>query len=239
MATCAKTSTEFRYLPADTPTASLTMILPREANHEYDVDHYEGLFYITTNKNAKNFRVVTAPMDDPSEKNWKPFIDHSPNIKINALSFFANTWSCPSVKTRLSQLRVIDMTTKQSHRISTDEPDYSLFLAANPEFTTTTVRFNYQSMVTPSSVFDYDMKTRKRTLLKRQEVLGGYDPTKYEAKRLWAVARDGVKVPMSVVHRKGLRSTARRRCCFMPTARTGHPDRRRFRRAVSACSIAA
>ena len=204
MAAYAKTSTEFHYLPADTPTASLTMILPREANHEYNVDHYKGLFYITTNKNAKNFRVVTAPMNDPSEKNWKPFIDHSPNIKINGLSFFANYLVVSERENALSHLRVIDMTTTQSHRISTDEPDYSLFLSANPEFNTSTLRFNYQSMVTPSSVYDYDMKTQKRTLLKRQEVLGGYDPTKYEAKRLWAVARDGVKVPMSVVHRKGL-----------------------------------
>ena len=185
-------------------TAALTVILPREPNHEYDVDHYKELFYITTNKNAKNFRVVTAPMNDPSEKNWKPFIDHSPNIKINGLSFFANHLVVSERENGLSHLRVIDMTTKQSHRIATDEPDYSLFLSANPEFNTTTLRYNYQSMVTPSSVYDYDLNTRKRTLLKQQEVLGGYDPTKYEAKRLWAVARDGVKVPMSVVYRKGL-----------------------------------
>jgi oligopeptidase B len=204
MASYAKTSTEFRYLPADTPTAALTVILPREPNHEYDVDHYKELFYITTNKNAKNFRVVTAPMKDPSEKNWKPFIDHSPNVKINVLNFFANHLVVSERENGLSHLRVIDMTTKQSHRIATDEPDYSLFLSTNPEFNTTTLRYNYQSMVTPSSVYDYDLNTRTRTLLKRQEVLGGYDPTKYEAKRLWAVARDGVKVPMSVVYRKGL-----------------------------------
>jgi oligopeptidase B len=204
MASYAKTSTEFRYLPAETPTAALTVILPREPNHEYDVDHYKELFYITTNKNAKNFRVVTAPMKDPSEKNWKPFIDHSPNVKINVLNFFANHLVVSERENGLSHLRVIDMTTKQSHRIATDEPDYSLFLSTNPEFNTTTLRYNYQSMVTPSSVYDYDLNTRTRTLLKRQEVLGGYDPTKYEAKRLWAVARDGVKVPMSVVYRKGL-----------------------------------
>jgi oligopeptidase B len=168
------------------------------------VDHYKELFYITTNKNAKNFRVVTAPMKDPSEKNWKPFIDHSPNVKINVLNFFANHLVVSERENGLSHLRVIDMTTKQSHRIATDEPDYSLFLSTNPEFNTTTLRYNYQSMVTPSSVYDYDLNTRTRTLLKRQEVLGGYDPTKYEAKRLWAVARDGVKVPMSVVYRKGL-----------------------------------
>jgi oligopeptidase B len=200
----AKTSTEARYLRADNPTSALTTILPREANHEFDVDHYNGVFYITTNKNAKNFRVVTAPMNDPTEKNWKPFIDHNPAIKINGLTFFANHIVVSEREGGLTHLRVIDPTTNQSHRISTEEPDYALSLSSNPEFNTTTVRFNYQSMVTPSSVYDYDLTSRERTLLKRQEVLGGYDPSRYEAKRVWAVARDGTKVPMSIVHRKGV-----------------------------------
>jgi oligopeptidase B len=198
----AKTSTEVRYLPADTPNGTLTMVVPRSPEHEYDVDHYDGLFYITTNKQAKNFRVVTAPVSDPSEKNWKSFIDHNPAIKINGLSFFAHHAVVSEREGGLTQLRVIDMTTKQSHRISTEEPDYALSLATNPEFDTTTVRFNYQSMVTPSSVYDYDMNTRTKKLLKRQEVLGGYDPSRYTASRVWAVARDGTKVPISVVRRK-------------------------------------
>jgi oligopeptidase B len=105
----------------------------------------------------------------------------------------------------LNYLRVIDMKTGKSHRITTDESDYALFLGGNPEYNTTTVRFNYQSMITPSSVYDYDMNTRRRKLLKRQEVLGGYDPKNYEAKRIWAVARDGVKVPVSLVYKKGVK----------------------------------
>jgi oligopeptidase B len=204
LASYAKTSTEFRHLPADTPAAALTVVLPREANHEYDVDHYDGRFYITTNKNAKNFRVVTAPVATPSEKNWTPFIDHNLAIKIDGTSFFANHIVVSEREGGLTHLRVIDPKTKASHRIATDEPDYALSLANNPEFNTPSVRFNYQSMVTPSSVYDYDLTTRARKMLKRQEVLGGYDPSRYEAKRLWAVARDGTKVPMSVVHRKGI-----------------------------------
>jgi oligopeptidase B len=204
LASYAKTSTEFRYLPADTPSAPLTVILPRERDHEYDVDHYRGRFYITTNKQAKNFRVVTAPLTDPAEKNWTPFIDHNPAIKINGLAFFANHIVVSEREGGLTQLRVIDANTQQSHRIATDEPDFALSLAGNPEFETKTVRFNYQSMVTPSSVYEYDLNTRQRTLLKRQDVLGGYEPAKYEAKRVWAVARDGVKVPMSIVYRKGV-----------------------------------
>ena len=97
------------------------------------------------------------------------------------------------------------MKTAASHRIATSEPDYTLSLGFNPEFDTTRVRFIYQSMVTPSSTFEYDLNTKQRTLLKQQEVLGGYDPTQYQARRVWAVARDGTKVPISVVSKKGVK----------------------------------
>ena len=201
----AKTSREARYLPADTPTAPLTIVLPRQAGHEYDVDHYQGRFYITTNRQAKNFRVVTAPVSNPSEANWKPFIDYNPAVKIDGVSFFAGHVVVSEREGGLDYLRVIDMKTRGSHRIATTEPDYTLGLGVNPEFDTTTVRFIYQSMVTPSSTFEYDLNTKQRTLLKQQEVLGGYDPARYEARRVWAVARDGTKVPMSVVSKKDVK----------------------------------
>ena len=201
----AKTSREAHYLPADNPTAELKTVLPREAGHEYDVDHYNGLFYLTTNKNAKNFRVVTAPVADPSEKNWKPFIDHNPAIKIDGVSFFANHVVVSEREGGLDYLRVIDMNSRASHRIATSEPDYTLSLGGNPEFNTKTIRFIYQSMVTPASTFEYDLNTRQRTLLKQQDVLGGYDPTQYQTQRLWAVARDGTKVPMSIVSKQGVK----------------------------------
>ncbi|HEY3131355.1 MAG TPA: S9 family peptidase [Acidobacteriota bacterium] len=201
----AKTSREFRYLRANNPTGQFKVILPRQDGHEYDVDHYNGLFYITTNKDAKNFRVVTAPIGDPSEKNWKTFIAYNPKVKIDGVTTFANHFVVSEKEGGLNYLRVIDMKTKQSHRIATDESDYALFLGANPEFDTTVVRYNYQSMVTPSSVYDYDMSTRRRTLLKRQEVLGGYDPANYEATRIWSVSRDGTKVPISLVYKKGVK----------------------------------
>jgi oligopeptidase B len=201
----AKTSREARYLPADSPTAQLTIVLPRQPDHEYDVDHYNGLFYLTTNKNAKNFRVVTAPIADPSERNWKPFIDHNPAIKIDGVSFFANHVVVSEREGGLDYLRVIDMKSRASHRIATTEADYTLSLGANPEFNTKVVRFIYQSMVTPSSTFEYDLSTRQRTLLKQQEVLGGYDPTQYQAQRVWAAARDGTRVPMSIVSKRGVK----------------------------------
>lgn len=201
----AKTSRELRYLPADNPTGEFKVILPRQDGHEYDVDHYNGLFYITTNRNAKNFQVVTAPINDPSEKNWKTFIAHNPKVKIDGLTTFANHLVVSEKEGGLNHLRIIDMKTRQSHRIAADESDYALFLAGNPEFNTTTVRFNYQSMVTPSSVYDYDMNTRRGKLLKQQEVLGGFDAKNYEAKRIWAVARDATKVPVSIVYKKGVK----------------------------------
>jgi len=201
----AKTSREARYLPADSPAAELKMVLPREAGHEYDVDHYNGLFYLTTNKNAKNFRVVTAPVSNPAERNWKPFIDHNPAIKIDGVSFFANHVVVSEREGGLDYLRVIDMKSRSSHRIATTEPDYTLSLGANPEFITKAIRFIYQSMVTPSSTYEYDLDTKQRTLLKQQEVLGGYDPMQYQAQRIWATARDGTRVPVSVVAKKGVK----------------------------------
>jgi oligopeptidase B len=204
LASYAKTSREYRYLPADTPTGELQVVVPREAGHEYDVDHYEGQFYITTNKGAKNFRVVTAPIQDPSEKNWNAFIPHNIAVKIDSLAFFKGHLVVSERERGLNYLRILDMSSKKSHRIQTDEPDYAMSLGANPEFDTTTIRYSYQSMVTPATVYEYDLDTKERKLLKRQEVLAGYDPSQYEAKRLWANARDGVQVPISLVYKKGL-----------------------------------
>jgi oligopeptidase B len=200
----SKTSQEWKYLPAGTPAGAFTTVLPRQEGHEYGVDHYNGQFYITTNRAAKNFRVVTAPIADPSEANWKPFIDHNPAVKIDGVTFFANHAVVSEREAGLTYLRVIDMKRRGSHRIETSEADYTLGLSGNPEFDTATIRFNYQSMVTPSSTYEYHLDTKQRTLLKQQEVLGGYDPSKYEARRIWATARDGTKVPVSIVSKKGI-----------------------------------
>ncbi|MBA3642110.1 MAG: S9 family peptidase [Acidobacteria bacterium] len=198
----AKTSREIRYLPASQPTGEFEIIVPRSPGHEYDVDHYQGQFYITTNRGAKNFQVVTAPMTDPAEANWNIFIPHNPLVKIEALSFFKDHLVVSEREAGLTHLRIIQMSSKRSHRVAADEPDYTMSLAANPEFETRTIRFAYQSMVTPSSVYEYDMNSGDRTLLKRQPVLGGYEPDAFEAQRIWAPARDGRQVPISLVYQK-------------------------------------
>jgi oligopeptidase B len=198
----SKTSTEFRYIPASDPAAAWKIILPRQAKHEYDVDHRGDLFYIRSNKGATNFRVVTAPVSDPSEKNWKEFVAHRPAIKVEGIDLFSNHAVLSEWENGLQVIEVIDLKTNKRHRIEFPEPVYSAGLSNNREFNTGVVRYNYQSLTTPSSVFDYDLNTRKATLLKQTEVPGGFDKANYKSERVFATASDGTKIPMSVVYRK-------------------------------------
>ncbi|HEX5874505.1 MAG TPA: S9 family peptidase [Pyrinomonadaceae bacterium] len=201
----SKTSTEVRYLPASEPGSSLKVVLPRMPEHEYDVNHRDGLFYIRTNKGAKNFRIVTAPVNDPSEKNWKEFVAHRPGVKIEGVSLYKDHAVLPEWENGLQQLEVIDFKNDKRHRIKFPEPVYSAGLSNNREFNTNVVRFYYNSMVTPSSTFDYNMDTGKETLLKQTEVPGGFDRTNYKSERVFAIASDGTKIPMSMVYRKGVK----------------------------------
>lgn len=202
----AKTMREVRYLPAEQPMSEPKIVLPREANHEYSVDFYNGEFYITTNKNAENFRVVRAPVSDPSEKNWTDFIPHNPAIKIEDVNFFKDYAVVSEHENGLEYLKVMDLKTKRAAaRIATPESVYTTSLGTNPEFDTPVIRYNYASMITPISTYEYNLKTRESKLLKQQEIPSGYDKTKYETTRVWATARDGVKVPISLVMKKGTR----------------------------------
>ena len=198
----SKTSNEFRYIPANDPGAAWKTVLPRQADHEYDVDHRGDLFYIRTNKGAKNFRVVTAPVSDPSEKNWKEFVAHRPAVKIDDVSLFADYAVLSEWENGLEQIEIVNFKNNERHRIAFPEPVYSAGISSNREFNTTVVRYNYQSLSTPSSVFDYDMNTRKATLLKQTEVPGGFDKNNYKTERVFAKAADGTMIPMSVVYRK-------------------------------------
>lgn len=201
----SKTSDEFHYIPASQPTAEPKLILARQPDHEYSVDHHGGLFYIRTNKEAKNFRVVTAPVSDPSEKNWKEFIAHKPAIKVDNVNFFANHAVVSEWEGGLQNLRVIELKTKKSQRIQFPEPVYAAGLDVNREFDTNVVRYRYQSLITPSSVFEYDMNTQKSTLLKETEVPGGFDRKNYVSERIFATASDGTKIPLSVAYRRGVK----------------------------------
>jgi oligopeptidase B len=201
----SKTSTEVLYLPANEPNAALKVILARQPEHEYDVDHRGDLFYIRTNKGAKNFRIVTAPVSDPSEKNWKEFVEHRPAVKVEGISMFADHAVLSEWENGLQQLEVINFKTGKRNRIEFPEPVYAAGLSANREFNTSVVRYSYNSLVTPNSTFDYDLNSGKSTLLKQTEVPGGFDRTNYKAERVFATASDGTKIPMSMVYRKGVK----------------------------------
>ncbi len=204
LASFAKTSREYQYIPADKPSSDWKIVVPRSVGHEYSVDHYGDEFYITTNKNAENFRVVRAPVSDPSEKNWKDFIPYNPAIKIEDVEFFKDYAVVAELENGLEYLKVMDLKTKRAAaRIATPENVYTMSLGTNAEFDTPVIRYNYASMITPVSTYEYNFKTRQSELLKQQEIPSGYDKTKYKTTRVWATARDGVKVPVSIVMKKG------------------------------------
>jgi oligopeptidase B len=201
----SKTSTEFRYIPADNPNAAWKTIIARQPDHEYDVEHRGNLFYIRTNKGAKNFRVVTAPVSDPSEKNWKELVAHRPTVKVEGVDLFSDYAVLSEWENGLQQIEIINFKTNKRHRIEFPEPVYAVGLSNNREFNATVLRYNYQSLVTPSSVFGYDMGTRQATLLKQTEVPGGFDKANYKSERVFATAADGTKIPMSVVYRRNVK----------------------------------
>lgn len=204
IASYAKTMREYRYLAADNPTGEWKVISPRREGHEYSADYDSGEFYITTNKNAENFKIVRAPASDPSEANWKDLIPYDQNIKIDDIDFFKGYAIVSEVENGLEYLRVIDRGAPgRGTRIKTPESVYTMALTANPEYVTPVIRYDYSSMITPNSTFEYDLKTGKSTVIKEQEIPSGYDKSKYETTRVWATARDGVKVPVSVMMKKG------------------------------------
>ncbi len=201
----SKTSTEFRYIPAANPNAAWKTIIARQPDHEYDVEHRGNLFYIRTNKGAKNFRVVAAPVSDPSEKNWKEFVAHRPAIKVDGVDLFSDHAVLSEWENGLQQIEVINFKTNKRHRIEFPEPVYAAGLGTNHEFDTAVLRYNYQSLATPSSVFGYDMNSRQATLLKETEVPGGFDKANYKSERVFATAADSTKIPMSVVYRRNVK----------------------------------
>ena len=197
-------STEYRYLDANDPLGEFQVLVPRERDHEYDVDHYEDAFYIRTNFRAKNFRLMTTTVGKPAKEHWQEMIPHREDVLLESFELFQDYLVVEERKRGLIQLRVLPWKGGDEHYLDFGEPTYFASLGENPEFNTPLLRFVYTSMTTPNSVFDYNMATREKTLLKQEEVLGGFDTTHYQTERLWASARDGMQVPISLVYRKGL-----------------------------------
>ncbi|MFN2455625.1 MAG: S9 family peptidase [Pyrinomonadaceae bacterium] len=201
----SKTTTEVRFVPTDNPTADLQIISPRQIDHEYYVDHRGDSFYIRTNENAKNFRIMTAPASNPQKAKWRELIAHNPKVKLDDIDLFANHCVISERENGLQYARIVDLGNNKTHRIEFTEPVYAIAGEPNPEFNTNHFRFRYQSLVTSPSVFDYDMATRERKLLKQTEVLGGYAASNYTSERIFATASDGTRVPISIVYKKGIK----------------------------------
>ena len=197
-------STEYRFLDANTPEGEWKIIHPRERNLEYHVSHYKDHFYIRTNLDAKNYRLMKVPTSSPSKENWEEFIPHRSNVLLSGMDLFRNYMVLTERENGLLQLRVLPWSGGEEHNVKFDDPVYELYTFDNPEFETETLRFAYSSFSTPESVYDYELDTKERTLRKQDEVLGGeFDPENYVSERLFATARDGAKIPISVVYRKG------------------------------------
>jgi oligopeptidase B len=200
---CQSTDTwEQRLLSSQTPEAPFRALLPREKGHKYEAEHRDGVLYLRTNKDAKNFRLVTAPLADPSPKQWKNFVAHRDTVLLDEFEVFRDFLVLQEKEAGLNRLRVHTFTGGTWREVAFPEPVYTAGVAPTPDFNSQQFRYRYESFVTPPSVFDYDMAAGGSKLLKRDEVLGGFDPSRYESKRLWATARDGVKVPVSIVYPK-------------------------------------
>ena len=200
----AATMNEVRYLPGDKSSGTWKILTPRRENHEYSATFDNGEFYILTNKDAENFRVIKAPADNPGESNWKDYIAHNPAVKIENISFFKDHAVVSELENGLEYLKVMDRKTRRAdQRVATPESVYTLGLSGNPEYDTDVIRYNYSSMITPNSTFEFSFPSRESQLIKQQEIPSGHDRNAYETVRVWAVARDGVKVPVSLVMKKG------------------------------------
>ncbi|HEY6170048.1 MAG TPA: S9 family peptidase [Verrucomicrobiae bacterium] len=200
----SKTTTEVRYLGASQPEAAWKIIAPRQHEHEYDVDHHGDTFYIRSNKGGRNFGLYTAPVAKPGSDKWTVLIPHRTNVMIEGVELFASHYVVLERENALPRVTITDLNSGKSQRIQFDEPAYEVEPENNPEWETGTFRYAYQSFVTPKSVFDFDLKTRQSKLLKRIEV-PGYDAAQYQSERIFATAKDGTRVPISLVYRKGFK----------------------------------
>ncbi len=204
LAAASHTTSEVRFLRADAPREAWTLVAEREADHEYDVEHHGERFLVRTNDRGRTFRLVSAPVATPDRQHWKEEIPLRPEVMLEAVDAFRDFLVLHERESGLPHLRVIEVATGSAHRIEMPEPAYDAFPSGNRVYDTATLRFSYESLVTPSSVFDYDMRSRERVLLKQQPVLGGYDASRYASERIAATAPDGTAVPISLVYRRDL-----------------------------------
>ena len=196
-------SSENLILDADKPNGSFVSFQPRMKEVLYNIDHLGDKFLIVTNKDAKNFKVMETPVDKTGVDNWKDLIPHRTDVLVEGIEVFKDHLVITEREKGLLKLRIQNKKTGDEHYLDFGEPAYAAYAGANPEFNTTTLRYQYTSLTTPNSTFDYNMDSKEKKLMKQQEVVGGYDPKQFVTERLFVDAKDGSKVPVSIVYKKG------------------------------------
>ena len=195
---------EHRFIPADDVFADWKIIQPRTEDLEYSVEHYQDDFYIITNADdATNFKIVKTKVENPSMEKWEDFIPHRENVLLEGFEIFNDYFVIEERESGLLQIKIIESKTGNSHYLPFSDPTYTAYIGTNMEFDTNKLRFGYTSLTKPASTFEYDMKEKTTKLLKEQEVLGGtFFKENYISERIWATARDGKQVPISLVYHK-------------------------------------
>jgi oligopeptidase B len=208
IASSATMSSEYRILDADKPEGSFEIFQPRMKDVLYDIDHQDDKFLIVTNKDALNFRLMETPLTKTGVENWKEVIPNRKDVLLEGIDVFKDFLVITERKNGLLQLRIRDLVSKGEHYVDFGEPAYTAYTGSNPEYDTKTLRYVYTSLTTPNSVYDYSMDSKAKELKKRQEVIGGYNPEEYVTERMYATSRDGIKVPISLVYKKGTEKSA-------------------------------
>ena len=224
LTSASHTTSEVSYVPADRPTESFRLMEPRAAGHEYYADHRGDTFYVRTNEGgSRNFKLMTVGVASPSRQNWKEILPHRKDVLVEDMDLFAGHLVVSELDHGQPKLRITDLKSDKTHYLEFPEPAYSAAVGVNEEFDTRVLRFNYESFITPGSIYDYDMTTRERQLVKQKPVLGGYDPSQYESERIYAKAADGARVPISLVYRKGLKRDGSRPLLLTGYGAYGYP----------------
>jgi len=200
-------SNEYRILEANNPDGEFRMFQKRESEMEYSISHFDNKFYVLTNLDAKNFRLMETPESKTEMKNWKEVIAHRDDVMLLEVELFNDFMAVQEQENGLTNIRIIANESKEEHYLDFGEETYTASISYNPSFSTNLLRFYYSSLTTPSSTIDYDMKSKEKEVKKQQEVVGDFSPENYEAKRLWATAKDGTKVPISLVYKKDINPT--------------------------------
>ena len=205
---------DYFILSAYEPKGSFRQFTPRNGPHEYSIEHFENKFYILTNWEARNFKLMQTPQETTELENWSTLIAHNSDTLLNSLQVFNEHLVISQRSNALTSLKIIHQKTGNYHEVSFDEPVYVVYPTTNTEFNTKKLRFRYSSLTTPSTIFEYDMNERRKKILKETQVIGGHKPSQYKTERLFAKGRDGVLIPISLVYKNGLVKTIKTRYFF-------------------------